>query len=183
MHALYPLSILFLYRIFLFIMRSSGLYLNYVIILLLLLIHRHTHTRTHTVTHTCIERACACVCVCVYRDAYLGKFSICKEFKQRTFAHNAVADENQAKLIIEDWLNHVWISLVRSLSLSLSVALPFNLHNHKHTHTRTELPGRGTCCCCLCWFCCCCCYCCCLCCCCYSALMRRLSYLSSFILS
>lgn len=66
--------------------------------------------------------------------AYLGEFSICEEFKQRTFAHNTVADENQAKLIIEDWLDHVRISLFFFLSLYLS------LHNHKrHTHTQSCL--------------------------------------------
>lgn len=65
--------------------------------------------------------------------AYLGEFSICEEFKQRTFAHNTVADENEAKLIIEDWLDHVRISLFLFLSLYLS------LHNHKrHTHTHTQ---------------------------------------------
>lgn len=63
--------------------------------------------------------------------AYLGEFSICEEFKQRTFAHNTVADENQAKLIIEDWLDHVRIFLFLSLYLSL--------HNHKrHTHTHAQ---------------------------------------------
>lgn len=64
--------------------------------------------------------------------AYLGEFSICEEFKQRTFAHNTVADENQAKLIIEDWLDHVRISLFLFLSLYLS------LHNHKR-HTQSCL--------------------------------------------
>lgn len=132
---LYPLCILFVYYLLVYF---CELYLNYVIIITILK-RTHTHDDTHAI-RVCVGDAY----IYVYISAYLGEFSICKEFKQRTFAHNTVADENQAKLIIEDWLNHGWISLSFSSSLFISLCTITR-------HTHTELPSRGTCCvCCSC---------------------------------
>lgn len=123
---LYPLCISFLYY---FLVYFCELYLNYVINITIL---KHTHTHTHDDTHA-FRVYVSNAYIYVDIPAYLGEFSICKEFKQRTFAHYTVADENQAKLIIEDWLNHVRVSLLLFLSPYLS------LHNRKrHTHTHTH---------------------------------------------